>query len=68
MTGDKFGFGVLGPLLMTVDGAPVSPGTPKQRAVRRAISPAEQLSRLGYDRVHYVAGGYAAWHRRTTPR
>ena len=33
MTGDKFGFGVLGPLLMTVDGAPVPPGTPKQRAV-----------------------------------
>jgi DNA-binding SARP family transcriptional activator len=33
MTGDKIGFGVLGPLLMTVDGAPVPPGTPKQRAV-----------------------------------
>ena len=27
------GFGVLGPLQMTVDGAPVSLGTPKQRAV-----------------------------------
>jgi DNA-binding SARP family transcriptional activator len=30
---NKIGFGVLGPLLMTVDGAPVPPGTPKQRAV-----------------------------------
>lgn len=29
----KIGFGVLGPLQMTVDGAPVSLGTPKQRAV-----------------------------------
>ncbi len=33
MTETKIGFGVLGPLLMTVDGAPVPPGTPKQRAV-----------------------------------
>jgi DNA-binding SARP family transcriptional activator len=33
MTEIKIGFGVLGPLLMTVDGAPVPPGTPKQRAV-----------------------------------
>ncbi|MGX9787473.1 BTAD domain-containing putative transcriptional regulator [Mycobacterium sp. MMS18-G62] len=30
---DKIGFGVLGPLEMTVDGAPVPLGTPKQRAV-----------------------------------
>ena len=30
---DKIGFGVLGPLQMTVDGAAVSLGTPKQRAV-----------------------------------
>jgi DNA-binding SARP family transcriptional activator len=29
----QIGFGVLGPLQMTVDGAPVSLGTPKQRAV-----------------------------------
>jgi SARP family transcriptional regulator, regulator of embCAB operon len=29
----KIGFGVLGPLQMKVDGAPVSLGTPKQRAV-----------------------------------
>lgn len=29
----EIGFGVLGPLQMTVDGAPVSLGTPKQRAV-----------------------------------
>ncbi|HEX2283996.1 MAG TPA: BTAD domain-containing putative transcriptional regulator [Mycobacterium sp.] len=29
----KIGFGVLGPLQMTVEGAPVSLGTPKQRAV-----------------------------------
>jgi DNA-binding SARP family transcriptional activator len=33
MTDNKIGFGVLGPLLMTVDGAPVALGTPKQRAV-----------------------------------
>ena len=33
MTENKIGFGVLGPLLMTVDGAPVGLGTPKQRAV-----------------------------------
>jgi rhodanese-related sulfurtransferase len=37
-------------------------------SARRAIPAAEQLSRLGYDRVHHLAGGYAAWHRRTTPR
>jgi DNA-binding SARP family transcriptional activator len=30
---DKIGFGLLGPLQMTVDGAAVSLGTPKQRAV-----------------------------------
>ena len=30
---NKIGFGVLGPLQVTVDGAPVSLGTPKQRAV-----------------------------------
>jgi len=33
MTENKIGFGVLGPLLMTVDGAPIGLGTPKQRAV-----------------------------------
>ena len=33
MDQNKIGFGVLGPLQMTVDGAPVSLGTPKQRAV-----------------------------------
>jgi DNA-binding SARP family transcriptional activator len=33
MTENKIGSGVLGPLLITVDGAPVPPGTPKQRAV-----------------------------------
>jgi rhodanese-related sulfurtransferase len=37
-------------------------------SARRAIPAAEQLSRLGYDRVHHLAGGYVAWHRRTTPR
>jgi DNA-binding SARP family transcriptional activator len=33
MTENKIGFGVLGPLEMTVDGASVPLGTPKQRAV-----------------------------------
>jgi DNA-binding SARP family transcriptional activator len=33
MVENKIGFGVLGPLQMTVDGAPVALGTPKQRAV-----------------------------------
>jgi SARP family transcriptional regulator, regulator of embCAB operon len=33
MVENKIGFGVLGPLQMTVEGAPVALGTPKQRAV-----------------------------------
>lgn len=33
---------------------------------RRAIPAAEQLNRLGYDHVHYLAGGYSAWRRRAT--
>jgi len=33
MTENRIGFGVLGPLQVTVDGVPVSLGTPKQRAV-----------------------------------
>jgi len=33
MTDNKIGFGVLGPLQMTVDGTAVTLGTPKQRAV-----------------------------------
>lgn len=37
-------------------------------SARRAIPAAEQLSRLGFDRVHYLAGGYAAWHDRATWR
>jgi rhodanese-related sulfurtransferase len=35
-------------------------------SARRAIPAAEQLSRLGYDRVHYLAGGYSSWRHRTT--
>jgi rhodanese-related sulfurtransferase len=37
-------------------------------SARRAIPAAEQLSHLGYDRVHYLAGGYAAWHHGATTR
>ena len=33
MTGRSVQFGVLGPLQITVDGTPVTLGTPKQRAV-----------------------------------
>ena len=33
-------------------------------SARRAIPAAEQLRRLGYERVHYLAGGYSAWHHR----
>src|SRR5271163_1326430 len=33
MTGTRLRFGLLGPLLMTVDGMPVAVGTPKQRAL-----------------------------------
>jgi rhodanese-related sulfurtransferase len=29
---------------------------------RRAIPAAEQLSRLGYEHVHYLASGYTTWH------
>jgi len=41
---------------------------PRSIAARRAISAAGQLSRLGDDRIHYLAGGYAAWHHRATTR
>ena len=33
MGGSRLGFGLLGPLLMTVAGIPMALGTPKQRAV-----------------------------------
>jgi rhodanese-related sulfurtransferase len=35
-------------------------------SARRAVPAAEQLTRLGYNRVHYLAGGFTAWHDRTT--
>jgi rhodanese-related sulfurtransferase len=35
-------------------------------STRRAIPTAERLSRLGYERVHYLAGGYSAWKERST--
>ena len=35
---------------------------------RRAIPAAEQLSKQGYRYVHYLAGGYSAWHDRATLR
>ena len=28
---------------------------------RRAVRAAERLSRQGFNRVHYLAGGYSAW-------
>jgi len=34
-------------------------------SARRAIPAAEQLTRLGYERVHYLADGYSAWRDRT---
>lgn len=30
-------------------------------SARRALPAAERLSRMGYDRVHYLAGGSHAW-------
>lgn len=32
---------------------------------RRAMPTAEQLSKLGYRNVHYLAGGYDAWRHRS---
>jgi SARP family transcriptional regulator, regulator of embCAB operon len=37
MGGSRLGFGLLGPLLMTVAGTPMALGTPKQRAVLAAL-------------------------------
>jgi rhodanese-related sulfurtransferase len=35
-------------------------------AMPRPISAATARRRLGYDRVHHLAGGYAAWYHRGT--
>ena len=56
MGGSRFGFGLLGPLLMTVAGTPIALGTPKQRAVlalllinrNRAVGP-ESLVNAAWD-------------------
>ncbi|MGA8546857.1 MAG: BTAD domain-containing putative transcriptional regulator [Mycobacterium sp.] len=37
MGGSRLGFGLLGPLLLTVEGTPMALGTPKQRAVLAAL-------------------------------
>ena len=63
MTENKIGFGVMGPLLMTVDGAPVPLGTPKQRAVL-AVLVMNRNRPVGFDCVHYRPADTARGRRR----
>ena len=67
MTRTRLGFGLLGPLQVSVDGAPIAVGTPKQRAVlamllinrNRTVS-TEALIDAAWDGTPVAAAGRAS--------